>query len=62
MTVNISARVLTVALLVTFGFGTAISGIAMGTVTGLLAFDRASEADRACPNRTCTDSSFCMGW
>ena len=42
--------------LVWIGFGTAAAGIAAGTVTGLLAMDRASEADRACPNRTCTDS------
>lgn len=41
--------------LVWAGFGTAVAGLAIGTATGIVALDRASEADRDCPNRRCTD-------
>lgn len=41
--------------LVWIGFGTALVSAAVGTVTGIVALDHASEADRDCPNRTCTD-------
>lgn len=43
--------------LVWIGFGTAVAGIAVGSVTGILALGRASDADRDCPNRACTDPS-----
>lgn len=35
--------------------GTAVAAAAVGSVTGMIALDRAREADRDCPNRTCTD-------
>jgi hypothetical protein len=36
--------------LVYVGFGTAIAGVAVGTITGLLAFGKASTAKTECPN------------
>lgn len=41
--------------LVWIGFGTAVVGATVGAVTGIVALDYASEADRDCPNRACTD-------
>jgi hypothetical protein len=39
--------------LVYIGFGTAAAGLAVGAVTGLLAFGKASTANDACTNHTC---------
>ena len=43
--------------LVYVGFGLAAAGVAVGTVTGIVALGAASDADAACPNGRCrTDS------
>jgi hypothetical protein len=41
--------------LVWIGFGTAIAGVTIGSISGLLAFERASNAKEACPENRCTD-------
>jgi hypothetical protein len=40
--------------LVFVGFGTALVGASVGTVTGIMAFGKASTAKDACPNDECT--------
>lgn len=44
--------------LVFVGFGTAIAGVGVGTVTGILAFGKASTARDACPNERCTPAGI----
>lgn len=41
--------------LVWIGFGTAIAGVTIGSISGLLALERASNAKEACPENRCTD-------
>lgn len=41
--------------LVWIGFGTAIAGATVGSISGLLALERASNAKEACPENRCTD-------
>jgi hypothetical protein len=41
--------------LVWIGFGTAATGVAVGTITGVIALEKASAAKRDCPNLACTD-------
>lgn len=41
--------------LVWIGFGTAIAGVTIGSVSGLLALERADNAKEACPENRCTD-------
>lgn len=41
--------------LVWIGFGTAIAGVTIGSASGLLALERASNAKDACPENRCTD-------
>lgn len=41
--------------LVWIGFGTAIAGATIGSISGLLALDRASNAKEACPENRCPD-------
>lgn len=43
--------------LVYVGFGTAAVGVAVGAVTGIMAFGKASSAKDNCPNLTCPNSS-----
>lgn len=43
--------------LVYAGFGTAIVGVGIGAVTGLLAMNKASEVSAACPDHACTNAS-----
>lgn len=43
--------------LVYVGFGAAIAGIGVGTVTGILALDKANAAKDACPDLACPDAS-----
>ncbi len=43
--------------LVWIGFGTAIVGVGVGAVTGVMALGKASSAKDACPDHTCTDPS-----
>jgi hypothetical protein len=44
--------------LVFIGFGTALVGVGVGSVTGIMAFGKASTADEACPNNQCTTEGF----
>jgi PEGA domain len=44
--------------LVFIGFGTALVGIGVGTVTGIMAFGKASTAKDACPNNACTPAGL----
>jgi hypothetical protein len=44
--------------LVFVGFGTAIVGVGVGAVTGILAFGKASTAKDACPNEQCTTAGM----
>ena len=44
--------------LVYVGFGTALVGFGVGTVTGLMAMGKASNAKDACPNNECTPSGL----
>ena len=39
------------------GFGTALVGVGVGTVAGILAFGKASTAKAGCPNNACTPSA-----
>lgn len=41
--------------LVWIGFGTAIAGVTIGSISGLLALERASNAKDACPENRCVD-------
>ena len=41
--------------LVWIGFGTAIAGVTIGSISGLLALERASNAKEACPENRCLD-------
>ena len=44
--------------LVFIGFGTAIVGVGVGTVTGILAFGKASTAKDGCPDERCTTAGM----
>ena len=44
--------------LVFIGFGAALVGVGVGTVTGLMAFGKASTASDACPNKECTSAGL----
>lgn len=44
--------------LVFIGFGTALVGIGVGTVTGVMAFGKAGTAKDACPNNECTPAGL----
>ncbi|AKU96793.1 hypothetical protein AKJ09_03457 [Labilithrix luteola] len=43
--------------LVYVGFGTAVAGVAVGAVTGIMAFGKASTAKDNCPNLTCPNNA-----
>lgn len=43
--------------LVWVGFGVGAAGLAVGTITGLMALSRASEAERTCPGGACPDAA-----
>lgn len=44
--------------LVYIGFGTALAGVAVGTITGLMAVGKASTAKDSCPNNECSPSGL----
>ncbi|HEY8075831.1 MAG TPA: hypothetical protein VIF62_17010 [Labilithrix sp.] len=44
--------------LVWIGFGTAVAGVAVGSITGAIALGKASSAKDACPDHTCADPAM----